>query len=163
MGSPAPDAACCLPSPVTVFRFYPIWGRQVMAKLIVRRNLFKGKPLKAAAYWYSVVKFPTFRRNPKPVLMIKDCLEFFTHKSGYFLQSLPIFVSIRAVFKFCNLAKIQKIKDTQRFSHSLWMPPTNFDNFPVIIFRFGYKYWISFILCKYHVRKIFNPEIHPYT
>lgn len=59
---------------------YPIWGRQVMAKLVVRRNFIKGKPLKAAAYWYSVVKFPTFRRKAlaiKPVLMIKDCLEFF--------------------------------------------------------------------------------------
>ena len=42
---------------------YPIWGRQVMAKLLVRRNFIKGKPLKAAAYWYSVVKFPTFRRK----------------------------------------------------------------------------------------------------
>ena len=26
-----------------------------MAKLFVRRNFIKGKPLKAAAYWYSVV------------------------------------------------------------------------------------------------------------
>lgn len=60
--SPAPDAACCLPSPVTVFRFTPM-GRQVMAKLVVRRNFIKGIPLKAAAYWYSVVKFPTFRRK----------------------------------------------------------------------------------------------------
>ncbi len=60
--SPAPDAARCLPSPVTVLRFTPM-GRLVFAKLIVRRNLFKGKPLKAAAYWYSVVKFPTFRRK----------------------------------------------------------------------------------------------------
>ena len=34
-----------------------------MAKLFVRRKLIKGKPLKAAAYWYSVVKFPTFRRK----------------------------------------------------------------------------------------------------
>ena len=42
---------------------YPIWGRQVMAKLLVRRNFIKGKPLKAAAYWYSVFKFPTFRRK----------------------------------------------------------------------------------------------------
>ncbi len=77
--SPAPDAARCLPSPVTVLRFTPM-GRLVFAKLIVRRNLFKGKPLKAAAYWYSVVKFPTFRRKAlaiKLVLMIKDCLEFF--------------------------------------------------------------------------------------
>lgn len=63
MGSPAPDAACCLPSPVTVLRFTPHGGRQVMAKLVVRRNFIKGKPLKAAAYWYSVVKFPTFRRK----------------------------------------------------------------------------------------------------
>ena len=42
---------------------YPIRGRQIMAKLLVRRNLFKEKPFKAAAYWYSVVKFPTFRRK----------------------------------------------------------------------------------------------------
>lgn len=63
MGSPAPDAARCLPSPVTVLRFTPQGGRQVMAKLLVRRNFIKGKPLKAAAYWYSVVKFPTFRRK----------------------------------------------------------------------------------------------------
>ena len=62
MGSPAPDAACCLPSPVTVLRFTPM-GRQIMAKLIVRRNFIKKKPFKAAAYWYSVVKFPTFRRK----------------------------------------------------------------------------------------------------
>ena len=60
--SPSPDAARCLPSPVTVLRLTPT-GRLVFAKLIVRRNLFKGKPLKAAAYWYSVVKFPTFRRK----------------------------------------------------------------------------------------------------
>ena len=60
--SPAPDAACCLPSPVTVLRFTPM-GRQIMAKLIVRRNFIKKKPFKAAAYWYSVVKFPTFRRK----------------------------------------------------------------------------------------------------
>ena len=42
---------------------YPLRGRHIMAKLIVRRNLFKGKPFKAAAYWYSVFKFPTFRRK----------------------------------------------------------------------------------------------------
>ena len=59
---PAPDAAPCLPSPVTVFRFTPT-GRLVFAKLIIRRNLFKGMPFKAAAYWYSVVKVPTFRRK----------------------------------------------------------------------------------------------------
>lgn len=34
-----------------------------MAKLLVRRKLIKGMPLKAAAYWYSVVNFPTFRRK----------------------------------------------------------------------------------------------------
>ena len=34
-----------------------------MAKLIVRCNFIKGKPFIAAAYWYSVVKFPTFRRK----------------------------------------------------------------------------------------------------
>ncbi|MBD5549282.1 MAG: hypothetical protein HDQ97_18165 [Lachnospiraceae bacterium] len=42
---------------------YPSWGRHIMAKLIVRRNFIKGKPFKAAAYWYSVVRFPTFRRK----------------------------------------------------------------------------------------------------
>ncbi len=41
----------------------PYTGRQVMAKLIVRCNFIKGKPFIAAAYWYSVVKFPTFRRK----------------------------------------------------------------------------------------------------
>lgn len=39
-----PSFSCYGPS------FYPLQGRQVMAKLIVRSNLFKGKPLKAAAY-----------------------------------------------------------------------------------------------------------------
>lgn len=34
-----------------------------MAKLLVRRNFIKEMPLKAAAYWYSVFKFPTFRRK----------------------------------------------------------------------------------------------------
>lgn len=52
-----PSFSCYGPS------VYPLQGRQIMAKLIVRRNLFKGKPLKAAAYWYSVFKFPTFRRK----------------------------------------------------------------------------------------------------
>ena len=42
---------------------YPLQGRHIMAKLIVRCNFIKGKPFKAAAYWYSVVKFPTFRRK----------------------------------------------------------------------------------------------------
>lgn len=42
---------------------YPIRSRHIMAKLIVRRNFIKKKPLKAAAYWYSVFKFPTFRRK----------------------------------------------------------------------------------------------------
>lgn len=59
---------------------YPLQGRQIMAKLLVRRNLFKGKPLKAAAYWYSVFKFPTFRRKAqalKPVISIKDYKKFF--------------------------------------------------------------------------------------
>lgn len=60
--SPAPDAACYLPSPITVLRFTQR-GRQVMAKLIVRCNFIKGKPFIAAAYWYSIVKFPTFRRK----------------------------------------------------------------------------------------------------
>ena len=60
--SPAPDAARCLPSPVTVLRFTPT-GRLVFAKLIVRCNLFKEIPFKAAAYWYSVVNVPTFRRK----------------------------------------------------------------------------------------------------
>ena len=61
-GSPAPDAAPCFPSPVTVLRFTQ-WGRQSVAKLVVRCNFIKGEPFKAAAYWYSVVKFPTFRRK----------------------------------------------------------------------------------------------------
>lgn len=52
-----PSFSCYGPS------VYPMRGRQVMAKLVVRRNFIKGKPLKAAAYWYSVVKFPTFRRK----------------------------------------------------------------------------------------------------
>ena len=52
-----PSFSCYGPS------VYPTRGRQVMAKLVVRRNFIKGKPLKAAAYWYSVVKFPTFRRK----------------------------------------------------------------------------------------------------
>ncbi len=52
-----PSFSCYGPS------VYPTWGRQVMAKLVVRRNFIKGMPLKAAAYWYSVVKFPTFRRK----------------------------------------------------------------------------------------------------
>ena len=34
-----------------------------MAKLLVRRKLIKGMHLKAAAYWYSVFRFPTFRRK----------------------------------------------------------------------------------------------------
>ena len=42
---------------------YPLQGRQIMAKLIVWHNFIKRKPFKAAAYWYSVVKFPTFRRK----------------------------------------------------------------------------------------------------
>lgn len=86
--SPAPDAACCLPSPVTVLRFTQR-GRQVMAKLIVRCNFIKGKPFIAAAYWYSVVKFPTFRRKAygskqmvkdhvfKPVISIQNPTPFF--------------------------------------------------------------------------------------
>ena len=41
----------------------PLRGRQIMAQLIVRHNFIKGTPLKAAAYWYSVFKFPTFRRK----------------------------------------------------------------------------------------------------
>ncbi len=41
----------------------PHRGRQVMAKLLVRCSPRKGMPFKAAAYWYSVVKFPTSRRK----------------------------------------------------------------------------------------------------
>ncbi len=74
--SPAPDAAHCLTSPFIVLRFTPT-GRLVFAKLIVRRNLFKGIPFKAAAYWYSVVKFPTFRRKAfgSEQLILRPCLE----------------------------------------------------------------------------------------
>lgn len=69
-----PSFSCYDPS------VYPLQGRQIMAKLIVRCNLFKGIPLKAAAYWYSVFKFPTFRRKAqalKPVISIKDYVKFF--------------------------------------------------------------------------------------
>ena len=77
-----PSFSCYGPS------VYPT-GRQVMAKLIVRCNFIKGKPFIAAAYWYSVVKFPTFRRKAygskqmvkdhvfKPVISIQNPTPFF--------------------------------------------------------------------------------------
>ena len=43
----------CLPSSVMILRF-TLSGRRLMAKLVVRRNCIKKKPLKTAAYWYSV-------------------------------------------------------------------------------------------------------------
>ena len=46
MGSPAPDAACCLPSPVTVFRFTPYgasrsWRSSLSGATLSRGNLLK--------------------------------------------------------------------------------------------------------------------------
>lgn len=112
--SPAPDAACCLPSPVTVFRFTPM-GRQIMAKLIVQRNLFKGMPLKAAAYWYLVFKFPTFRR--------KACNKhkglhgiFLLIKAGIFPHPYPSLQVSGCLFPNSAMSrqKSTKIKDAQR-------------------------------------------------
>ncbi len=64
-----------------------------MAKLVVRRNFIKGKPLKAAAYWYSVVKFPTFRRKASgsklPVL--QPCLKACNKHT----ESCAIFLGIK--------------------------------------------------------------------
>lgn len=72
---------------------YPLQGRQIMAKLLVRRNLFKGIPLKAAAYWYSVFKFPTFRRKApgfKACNKHKGLCEIFLHtKVGILPDSYP--------------------------------------------------------------------------
>jgi len=62
-GSPAPDAARCLPSPVTVLRFTPYGAGRFSRSSLSGASLCKGMPFKAAAYWYSVVKFPTFRRK----------------------------------------------------------------------------------------------------
>lgn len=77
-----PSFSCYGPS------VYPTRGRQVMAKLVVRRNFIKGKPLKAAAYWYSVVKFPTFRR--KACNKHKALLEIFLlTKVGIFANPYP--------------------------------------------------------------------------
>lgn len=70
---------------------YPLRGRHILAKLLVRRNLFKGIPLKAAAYWYSVFKFPTFRRKAqalKPVISIKDYVKFFYSQKWVFCPIL---------------------------------------------------------------------------
>ena len=81
-----------------------------MAKLIVRRNLFKGKPFKAAAYWYSVVKFPTFRRKAygfkkqsedhalKPVISIKYFSKFFYSQKWVFL---PILTHLCGYWNIC--------------------------------------------------------------
>ena len=67
---------------------YPLQGRHIMAKLVVRCNLFKGKPFKAAAYWYSVVKFPTFRR--KACIYDKRLLKIFLLiKVGIFVNPYP--------------------------------------------------------------------------
>lgn len=52
-----PSFSCYGPS------VYPIGAGRSWRSSLSGANLFKGKPLKAAAYWYSVVKFPTFRRK----------------------------------------------------------------------------------------------------
>ena len=72
---------------------YPLQGRQVMAKLIVRCNFNKGMPLKAAAYWYSIVKFPTFRRKafcPKQMIL-KPCFKACNKHT----ESCAIFLGIK--------------------------------------------------------------------
>ena len=61
--SPAPDAAPCLPSSVMILRFTLYRADKSWRSSLSGANLFKRKPLKAAAYWYSVVKFHTFRRK----------------------------------------------------------------------------------------------------
>lgn len=67
---------------------YPLWGRHIMAKLVVRCNFIKGIPFKAAAYWYSVVKFPTFRR--KACIYDKRLPEIFLLiKVGIFANPYP--------------------------------------------------------------------------
>lgn len=67
---------------------YPLWGRHIMAKLVVRCNFIKGEPFKAAAYWYSVVKFPTFRR--KACIYDKILLKIFLLiKVGIFTNPYP--------------------------------------------------------------------------
>lgn len=81
---------------------YPLWGRQIMAKLVVWCNFIKGKPPKAAAYWYSVFKFPTFRRKAYgfKTTVIKLCYKacnkhkglckiFLLIKVGILLDSYP--------------------------------------------------------------------------
>lgn len=121
--SPAPDAAHCLPSPVMVLRF-TLWGRLVFAKLIIRCNLFKEKPLKAAAYWYSVVKFPTFRRKAfgSKQLVLRPCLKAcnkHTESCGFFLGiKIPICINLYVcLYAFCIYVPIFSVFSYKSAKH----------------------------------------------
>ena len=54
-----------------------------------QRNFIKGKPLKAAAYWYSVVKFPTFRRKASGILLPGEGSRNSTPEDGQGEGSVP--------------------------------------------------------------------------
>ena len=75
MGSPAPDAACCLPSPVTVFRFTPYgagrsWRSSLSGATLSRGNLLK--PL------HTGIQLSSFLHSGgKPIYRIKESALFF--------------------------------------------------------------------------------------
>lgn len=90
-----PSFSCYGPS------VYPI-GQAGHGEADCPTQLIKRKPLKAAAYWYSVFRFPTFRRKAYDPKMTarrlcfkaynkhKGLLKFFLHaKVGIFLNPYP--------------------------------------------------------------------------
>ena len=156
---------------------YPLQGRHIMAKLIVRRNLFKGKPFKAAAYWYSVVKFPTFRRKAygfkkqsedhalKPVISIKYFSKFFYSQKWVFL---PILTHLCGYWNICLQVpqysdKILQNKRRPKIFHF-------FERLPFTLSSFVYHYqpiisadYISYCKQSTLPHHHFNPRIHSYT
>lgn len=148
-----------------------------MAKLLVRRNWFKGKPLKAAAYWYSVVKFPTFRRKAygfkkqsedhalKPVISIKYFSKFFYSQKWVFL---PILTHLCGYWNICLQVpqysdKILQNKRRPKIFHF-------FERLPFTLSPFVYHYqpitsadYISYCKQSTLPHHHFNPRIHPYT
>ena len=148
-----------------------------MAKLLVRRNWFKGKPLKAAAYWYSVVKFPTFRRKAygfkkqsedhalKPVISIKYFSKFFYSQKWVFL---PILTHLCGYWNICLQVpqysdKILQNKRRPKIFYFFGHPPLTLNSFVYHYQPVSWADYISHYKQSPLLHNRLNSEIHPYT